>query len=205
MSSYWKERYTEEQLEKKRLADRLSQQRLRRESKRAVADLEERLELSIRGEHATLIRRLLNENSMLRSVVSHYRSRLGDIMVLSQECLDHDAILKEAEDSDSRDSLVDNRHLHEATPIPPLQRPPPMSRYPSILFHATTFTKEPASVLSPSVSMEAILESVTAWKLSSNHGFDSQFVAELFALNQRFRNPSCTLGRSSRTIAAPTV
>ncbi|KAJ3546555.1 hypothetical protein NM208_g1947 [Fusarium decemcellulare] len=190
MPSHWKERYTEKQLEKKRLVDRQNQQRLRKESKRSAADLEERLKLSVQGEYATLIRHLLDENARLRSTISHYRSRLGDIMAWSQDCLGHDTPPNETAAPTSHDASVSERRVYKTASAFPLQRPPPISRHSSIFFHATALTKQPASVIPPGVSTEAILESVTAWKLSNNHGFGSQFIVDLFALNS-IHSPFC--------------
>lgn len=207
MSTSWKDRYTEKQLEKKRLADRLSQQKLRRESKRAVAELEQRLQLSIRGENAALIRQLLDENARLHSAISHYRSRLEDIMAWSQDCLNYDTSSKDtskhtAVASSHHDRLNDDNQACQEVPVITSQRLPSISPHLSIYVKAIALTSEPGAIVNNGVTMEALLELVTAWKLSNNDGFGSEFMFELFALNQP-RHTCCTPGMSSAIINRP--
>ena len=192
MSSEWKSRYTEKQLEKKRRADRLNQQRLRRESKNAVGQLEERLQLSLRGDHAELIRRLLDENAKLRSTVENYRSCLREVMVLSRDCLEYDDV-KDPEVSTSCNLPARNHQIEQRISVSIEKADLPIPSHMSVYFQVGSILKIPSPTEATSISMEKILEAVTAWKLSSNHGLGSQFLVDLFALNN-YSDSYCTPG-----------
>lgn len=199
MSANWKDRYTEQQLEKKRRADRLSQQRLRKESKRAVAELEERLHLSTQGDNTALIRCLLDENARLRSELTQYRSRMANILALSTDCIGHgrpEGIDELACDGTSRQGL---RSRQNTSVLTTKQRPPPVSNQLSIYSQAVSVLTESSKLIPKAdITEEVILESVTAWKLSSGCGFGSEFVFELLGID-RSPNSHCSPGRLSRT------
>jgi len=89
-SSYWKDRFSEKQLEKKRLSDKINQRRSRQQSKRNIAELECRLRMLREGEKAALINRIQQENALLRSKIWRYRSKIENIFSQAKECLQRD-------------------------------------------------------------------------------------------------------------------
>ncbi|KAJ5638397.1 hypothetical protein N7490_008276 [Penicillium lividum] len=86
-SPYWKDRFNEKQLERKRLSDKISQRRARQQSKRSKADLEQRLRLLLDGETGRLINCVQQENALLRMKILRYRSQMERMFIQGKECL----------------------------------------------------------------------------------------------------------------------
>ncbi|RSL82688.1 hypothetical protein CEP51_005005 [Fusarium floridanum] len=86
-AGHWKDRFTDEQLQRKRAADRLGHKKSRQRSKQTVAELEQRLRMVLEGERGTLITQLLEENAALRHKLNFYQCRLETIVQAGQECL----------------------------------------------------------------------------------------------------------------------
>ena len=87
-ASSWKQNITGRQLERKRLADKMNQRRARRESKRAKADLEEKLQLIAEGRHTELNRRLMDENKALRGALQQLRAKVESTFLHMKDCVD---------------------------------------------------------------------------------------------------------------------
>ncbi|KAI1676170.1 hypothetical protein KJE20_14244 [Pyrenophora tritici-repentis] len=62
----WKDKYSENQLKKKRWLDRRNRKKARQQSKLTAAELEEQLQLVLTGEQGALVNRLKEENMRLR-------------------------------------------------------------------------------------------------------------------------------------------
>jgi hypothetical protein len=83
----WKVRFSEKQLERKRLSDKISQRRLRQQSKRIGAELECRLQLLTDGQTATLINQMQQENALLRAKIWRYRFQMESIFLKGKDCM----------------------------------------------------------------------------------------------------------------------
>ncbi|RTE68470.1 hypothetical protein BHE90_017150 [Fusarium euwallaceae] len=84
----WKRRFTTEQLERKRLSDRLNQRRSRRESKDYIAELEKKLQSLTYGNYETLVNDLMRENDILKASLRQCRARMHKILRhATNECL----------------------------------------------------------------------------------------------------------------------
>ncbi|KAF5007757.1 hypothetical protein FDECE_5929 [Fusarium decemcellulare] len=185
MSSDWKSRYTEKQLEKKRRADRLGKQRLRNESKRKAAELETQLHLSLGGQSAQLIRQLTEENARLRSAVEYYRSRLQVIIGCSRDCLEYDWQSTETRASTGPNiSLHDNFHTEQGSGLCKEKSLGPTANCTSAYFQAGMLINMAVPLHSSDIPVNRILESVIAWKRSKNHRLGSQSLGELFSQSQ---------------------
>ncbi|KAF4459995.1 hypothetical protein FALBO_13238 [Fusarium albosuccineum] len=185
MSSNWKNRYTEKQLEKKRRADRLGKQRLRNESKRKAAELGTQLQLSLGGESAQLIRQLTEENARLRSAVEYYRSRLQVIIGCSRDCLEYDWQSTGTRASTGPDiSLADNFQAEQGLELHKEKGLGPTANCTSAYFQAGMLINIAAPLHSSDIPVNRILESVIAWKRSKNHRLGSQSLGELFSQSQ---------------------
>ena len=78
----WKDRFTDRQLERKRLVDRVGQRRTRDQLKKTVADLTERVELLSQAHSDTIIERLLAENDQLRERFNECNAKIAAIQQL---------------------------------------------------------------------------------------------------------------------------
>ncbi|KIX06655.1 uncharacterized protein Z518_04631 [Rhinocladiella mackenziei CBS 650.93] len=87
----WKQRFTHQQLERKRYMDRIGQRRTRMHLKRTVTALEERLSLLLEQQPDILIQQLMAENEMLQASLSNMESRMGMILQCSRESLEESA------------------------------------------------------------------------------------------------------------------
>ena len=85
--SSWRDRFSQEQLEKKRVVDRLGQRKARRQSKQTVAALEERVRQLLAGEQNNLVQTLMDENAALRAELSRYKGMLEAIVMMGREGL----------------------------------------------------------------------------------------------------------------------
>ena len=83
----WKGRFSDKQLERKRLSDKISQRRLRQQSKRSVAELECHLRLLADGDTATLINQMQQQNALLRTKIWRYRYQMESFFLKGKECL----------------------------------------------------------------------------------------------------------------------
>lgn len=83
----WKDRFSEKQLERKRIGDKISQRRARQQSKRIVDGLEHRLRLLKTGQTATLINQIQQENACIRTKIWRYRYQMESIFVKGKECM----------------------------------------------------------------------------------------------------------------------
>ncbi|CAK7243316.1 MAG: hypothetical protein STHCBS139747_004834 [Sporothrix thermara] len=66
----------------------MNQRRARRESKRAKADLEEKLQLIAEGRHTELNRRLMDENKALRGALQQLRAKVESTFLHMKDCVD---------------------------------------------------------------------------------------------------------------------
>ncbi|KAH6967584.1 hypothetical protein BKA56DRAFT_169300 [Ilyonectria sp. MPI-CAGE-AT-0026] len=86
----WKNRFSDKQLERKRLSDRLNQRRTRKQTKEYVAELEKRLDLLTRGEQPTLLSQLIEENRMLRASLTRCQTKMGTVLSCTKEYLEEE-------------------------------------------------------------------------------------------------------------------
>ncbi|PYH85240.1 hypothetical protein BO82DRAFT_266429, partial [Aspergillus uvarum CBS 121591] len=84
----WKSKFSDEQLERERHVDRISQRRTRRKSKQDAAQLQEKMNLLSSGDHQGLLERTLMENDGLKSKLNLLQARLGQIHRISTQCLE---------------------------------------------------------------------------------------------------------------------
>ena len=77
--SSWKSRLTEQQLKRKRLADRESQRESRNNARRTISKLEEQLQLLTSGRADTLTSQLLESNAQLEALRDSYKTRLDGV------------------------------------------------------------------------------------------------------------------------------
>ncbi|RTE68103.1 hypothetical protein BHE90_017520 [Fusarium euwallaceae] len=86
----WKDRLTDKQLAKKRLSDKLTQRRLRQQSRYIMVETERHIDLVSSGQLGTLINCLLQDNAALRAKISGYQASLESIVDEVKTCLESD-------------------------------------------------------------------------------------------------------------------
>ncbi|KAF5010401.1 hypothetical protein FDECE_3453 [Fusarium decemcellulare] len=110
----WKDKFTQQQLTKKRINDKINQRRLRKQCKEETAELERRLALLEADTKGTLINCLLDDNAALRAKIHKYQTGFRDILATGKDCLDadeathegiNDPCLQEPAKSDSTDGF----------------------------------------------------------------------------------------------------
>lgn len=79
----WKSKFTDEQLERKRQVDRITQRRTRQKSKQVVAQLQEKKNMLSSGDHKGLLERMMAENEDLTSKLKDFQARLDQIHRIS--------------------------------------------------------------------------------------------------------------------------
>ncbi|OGM49898.1 hypothetical protein ABOM_001528 [Aspergillus bombycis] len=83
----WKLKFNERQLERKRQADRITQRRMREQSKQTAAVFQEKLNLLMDGDYKALMERTLAENEALVAKLNTFRAKFEHIYSASKECL----------------------------------------------------------------------------------------------------------------------
>lgn len=184
----WKSRFSEQQLERKRQVDRAGQQKLRRQSKETTKQLEERVRLAVKEEHAALVQSLLEENARLKRTIDRYRTRLEDVAALVNPCLSscendgHTADQSAVNTYTQISRHAENRDRYTSTKTPSL---PPLPRITSVFFQAKDLIVSSDWSGAADFSANKILEAVMFWKLSNNHGLGPRFLEGILDLNNR--------------------
>ncbi|KIW99580.1 uncharacterized protein Z518_11319 [Rhinocladiella mackenziei CBS 650.93] len=199
----WKTKFTPQQLDRKRLVDRVGQRRNRELVKRKVTVLEERLRQAVRGDHNVLFQNLVEENSNLRSTLDKFETKMETILLFTQECLGmantastsannrrtcsspHDAPSEPAaeveqvatppsSDEDTNDRAYDRIAYDNSLPF-----------LSSTMFQGTSLHhRENIPVPALEVSPEQIVEQVSNWKLLNQHGLGFDFLIRSCALDK---------------------
>lgn len=196
--SHWKDRFSEKQLEKKRLSDKINQRRTRQQSKRTIAELECRLRLLLEGEKATLINQIQRDNARLRVKIWRYRCQMENMFNKGKDCLQQDdgawgefniAITTQPtrQDMDDQDLSMDRSANHDVdSPLSAEQRCVQyLMKMDSSLFVELAKLIGRADVVDAQFATNEILESIMVWK-SSFESPENEFTAVLthFALDQ---------------------
>lgn len=209
--SNWKDRFSQKQLERKRLGDRLGQRRIRRHTKRAVVELEEKLNLLLERQDNLLIDKLMKENTALRASLDNYQAKMKSILLCSQQCLE--------EDEEDYPDVLESCQGRSGQPrsVAPSETPPkdidssehrpghcrngffisdswlPAHNQVSIIFQIANFFTKNSTSKAP-LSAAKLVDSIIAWKLIENHGLGFNFLIRHFDLD---KEPIClSLGTS---------
>lgn len=195
----WKDKYSENQLKKKRWLDRRNRKKARQQSKLTAAELEEQLQLVLTGEQGALVNRLKEENMRLRTKLGQYQSKLENIVLAGKEMLDSD----ETFDNDGDWSFVSGGKLTTGTVQQSQQRSSEEQdirmmkaigslsgdriTMDSILSEVFSFCQKPTNPKenesSGLISNQQLLEYIMTWKLfsdSATSGFE--ILIERFSL-----------------------
>jgi hypothetical protein len=109
-TSSWKSRLTEEQLKRKRIADRENQRESRNNARQTIAKLKEQLQLVTSGHSQKLTAELLEANATLESQRDAYKSRIDAVFsALGATKVEDNLIEQQESQSSSRSDL----HNHE--------------------------------------------------------------------------------------------
>ncbi|RFU25240.1 hypothetical protein B7463_g11104, partial [Scytalidium lignicola] len=191
----WKSRFNQKQLERKRLADRISQRRARRQSREAAAELEQSLSLLQDGDLKGLLQRTIAENNALRAKLNKFQTKLESIHLTVKDYLE--------DDSDSIDSTpkldrrlsaqrnprnrVGNREntpFSSRRPLPgsELNGYPPISEgLLSVFFQTARMMNKPEDTKFE-LSTNEFLESFMAWKQTKRYDVPYEFPIDQFIL-----------------------
>ncbi|KAL2831873.1 hypothetical protein BJY01DRAFT_226378 [Aspergillus pseudoustus] len=185
----WKAGLSENQLEKKRQKDRINQRRSREQSKQVANLFKDKMDLLMKGDHKSLIERMMLDNEAMSTKVTTLRSKLEQIYRVSKEGLDvaeeiHQRAPSRQWSSDSKDCNAENTaningfSCQTGPQFVDCRRS--FSRQPSIFFEIRKTMEIGTESGWTDMSAHQFIETVMAWKYSNGLTDGFEYLADFY-------------------------